>query len=57
MKNLILVVLLFFSSVRAEVIPIQPLETCMSCSAEPSLTFYRKGKDSKALVIFIPGGW
>ena len=57
MKNLILVVLLFVSSVRAEVIPIQPLETCMSCSSEPSLTFYRKGKDSKALVIFIPGGW
>ena len=57
MKHLILVGLLLVSSVCAEVIPIQPLETCMSCSAEPSLTFYRKGKDSKALVIFIPGGW
>jgi len=56
MKYLILVVLLFFSSLRAELISIQPLETCMSCSSESSFTFYRKGKDPKALLIFIPGG-
>ena len=56
MKYIFFLFLFFVSTVRAELIPIQPLETCMSCSSDPSFTFYRKGKDSKALLIFIPGG-
>ena len=56
MRVIALILLLITSYVRAEVFPIQPLESCFSCSSKPSMTMYWKGKDSKAVVIFIPGG-
>jgi hypothetical protein len=56
MRILALILLLITSQVFAEVIPIKPLETCFSCSSKPTMTMYWKGKDSKAVVIFIPGG-
>jgi hypothetical protein len=49
----------FFSSpavVQAEVIPIEPIEKGFFISSEPSMTMYWQGKDSKAVLIFIPGG-
>jgi hypothetical protein len=56
MRVIALILLLITSYVHAEVFPIQPLESCFSCSSKPSMTMYWKGKDSKAVVIFIPGG-
>ena len=56
MKIFALIIFLITSNVHAEVIPIKPLESCFSCSSKPSMTMYWKGNDSKALVIFIPGG-
>jgi hypothetical protein len=55
--KLITIFILFFSTfVHAQVIPVKPLETCFACSSEPSLTLYSQGKDSKVVLIFIPGG-
>lgn len=56
MRVITLILLLITLSVRAEVFTIQPLESCFSCSSKPSMTMFWKGKDSKAVVIFIPGG-
>jgi len=56
MKIFALIIFLITSYVHAEVIPIKPLESCFSCSSKLSMTMYWKGNDSKALVIFIPGG-
>ena len=41
---------------RAEVIPIEPIEKGFFIGAQPSLSMYWQGKDSKAVLIFIPGG-
>ena len=51
-----LIIFMIAAFARAEVISIKPLESCFSCSSKPSMTMYWKGKDSKAVVIFIPGG-
>lgn len=56
MRILALIIFMITSYAYGEVIPVKPLESCFSCSAKPSMTMYWKGKDSKALVIFIPGG-
>jgi hypothetical protein len=56
MRFIALFLLLITSYVHAEVIPIKPLESCFICSSKPSMTMYWKGEDSKAVVIFIPGG-
>ena len=56
MRFIALFLLLITSYVHAEVIPIKPLESCFFCSSKPSMTMYWKGEDSKAVVIFIPGG-
>jgi len=56
MRILTLILLLIAFHIHAEVIPIQPLESCFSCSSKPSMTMYWQGKESKAVVIFIPGG-
>lgn len=42
--------------VHAEVIPVQPIEKCFLCSSDPSMTMYWQGKNSKAVLLFIPGG-
>src|ERR1039458_4149289 len=41
---------------RAEVIAIEPLEKGFFISSQPSMSMYWQGKDSKAVLIFIPGG-
>jgi hypothetical protein len=56
MRLLASFLLLISSFANAEFISIKPLETCFSCSSAPSPTFYKQGKDSKVLLIFIPGG-
>lgn len=57
MKYLIAFVLLAVRLVHAgEVIPVQPIESCFLCNSSPSMTMYWQGKDSKAVLIFIPGG-
>jgi hypothetical protein len=56
MRVIALFLLLITSYVHAEVIPIKPLESCFMCSSKSSMTMYWKGEDSKAVVIFIPGG-
>ena len=56
MRFIALILLLITSYVHAEVFPIKPLDSCFSCSSKPSMTMYWKGEDSKAVVIFIPGG-
>jgi hypothetical protein len=40
----------------AEVIPVDPIEKCFLCSSEPSMTMYWQGKNSKAVLLLIPGG-
>lgn len=40
----------------AEVIPIASTSTGLFSSSAPTLTFYWPGKDSKAVLLFIPGG-
>ena len=46
-----------FSAVHAaEVIPIEPFEKCFLCSSLPSMTMYWQGKNSKAILMLIPGG-
>lgn len=40
----------------AEVIPVEPIEKCFLCSSEPSMTMYWQGKNSKAVLMLIPGG-
>ncbi len=40
----------------AEVIPVVPIERCFLCGSEPSLTMYWQGKESKVLLLLIPGG-
>jgi hypothetical protein len=55
--RLLLWILLFMGAcVRAQVIPIEPLEKCFLCSSDPSLTMYWPGQDAKAVIVFIPGG-
>jgi pimeloyl-ACP methyl ester carboxylesterase len=57
MKYCLALLLVFLNLARAaEVIPIQPLESCFLCSSAPSLTLYWQGKDSKAVLMLIPGG-
>lgn len=56
MKFITLLISLWAACAHAQIIPIKPLETCFSCSADPSLTLYVPGKASKAVLIFIPGG-
>jgi len=41
---------------RAEVIPIEPIEKGLFISSQPSMSMYWQGKNSKAVLIFIPGG-
>ena len=53
---LVLSLLTSISGANAEVIPVQPIEKCFLCSSDPSMTMYWQGKDSKAVLIFIPGG-
>jgi len=62
-KNLVLkkfcTAFLLFASLftaHAEVIPVEPIEKGFSITSEPSMTMYWQGKDSKAVLIFIPGG-
>jgi hypothetical protein len=57
MKYRFALLLVFFNVVRAaEVIPVQPLESCTLCSSAPSQTMYWQGRDSKAVLMLIPGG-
>jgi pimeloyl-ACP methyl ester carboxylesterase len=48
--------LLCFANAYAEVIPIASTSTGLLSSSAPTLTFYWQGKDSKAVLLFIPGG-
>jgi hypothetical protein len=41
---------------RAEVISIESTSTGLLSSSAPTLTFYWKGKDPKAVLLFVPGG-
>lgn len=41
---------------HAEVIAIEPIEKGFFISSQPSMTMYWQGKDSKAVLVFIPGG-
>lgn len=45
-----------FANAHAEVIPIASTSTGVFASSAPTLTFYWQGKDSKAVLLFIPGG-
>jgi len=56
MRRLLLTLFLIGSCVRAEVIPVEPIEKCFLCNSDPSMTMYWPGKDAKALILFIPGG-
>ncbi len=57
MKFFVLSLLVFFAqAVCAEVIPVEPIEKHLLGSSAPSMTMYFQGKDSKAVLIFIPGG-
>jgi hypothetical protein len=56
MKKIFILLLLIATHIQAQIIPIQPIEKCFLCNSSPSLTMYWQGKDSKALIIFIPGG-
>jgi hypothetical protein len=51
-----LVFAIFSAAHAAEVIPIEPLEKCFLCSSMPSMSMYWQGKDSKAVLMLIPGG-
>ena len=48
--------LICFANAYAEVIPIASTSTGLLSSSAPTLTFYWPGKDSKAVLLFIPGG-
>jgi hypothetical protein len=48
--------LICFANASAEVIPIASTSTGLLSSSAPTLTFYWSGKDSKAVLLFIPGG-
>jgi hypothetical protein len=57
MKYFYALVFVVFRAVNAaEVIPIEPIETCFLCSSVPSMTMYWQGKDAKAVLMLIPGG-
>jgi len=58
MKRLVASLLLSItiSSHAAEVIPVKPMEDCFLCSSAPSMTMYWQGRNSKALMIMLPGG-
>ena len=56
MKFIVIFLLLFSTTVGAQLISVKPLETCLACSSEPTLTLYTQGKDSKVVLVFIPGG-
>ena len=48
--------LICFANAYAEVIPIASTSSGLFSSSAPTLTFYWPGKDSKAVLLFIPGG-
>jgi len=48
--------LICFADAHAEIIPIASTSTGLLSSSAPTLTFYWPGKDSKAVLLFIPGG-
>ena len=56
MKILLGFLLLLARLAHAEVIPIAPIEKGFGISDEPSMSMYWPGKNSKVLIIFIPGG-
>lgn len=58
MKRLIAAFALFVitQAYGAEVISVMPLANCFVCSTEPSKTMYWQGKNSKAVLILVPGG-
>ena len=56
MKFFIMSFLVFARVVCAEVIPVEPIEKGFLASSAPSMTMYFQGKDSRAVLIFIPGG-
>ena len=56
-SRLLVLLFCFFNFVEAaEVIPVQPLESCFLCSSSPSLTMFWQGKEAKAVLLLIPGG-
>jgi hypothetical protein len=54
--GLLAAVLMLSGAVRAEVVAVDPIEKGFFISTAPSLTFHWRGVDSKALLLFIPGG-
>jgi len=48
--------LICFANAHAEVIPIASTSTGLLSISAPTLTFYWPGKDSKAVLLAIPGG-
>jgi len=46
----------FATAAHAEVISIEPIEKGLLVSEQPTLTLYWQGKESKAVLVFIPGG-
>lgn len=56
MRFLVLSLLAFAPVVCAEVIPVEPIEKGFFGSPEPSMTMYVQGKDSRVVLILIPGG-
>lgn len=54
--RLVAALLTCFVHAHAEVISIASTSTGLLSSSAPTLTFYWQGKDSKAVLLFIPGG-
>jgi hypothetical protein len=52
----ILIFLLIATTTNAEVIPVEQVESGLSISSTPTQTLYWQGVNSKALILFIPGG-
>lgn len=56
LKFLLCALFSFSHASNAEVILIEPIEKGFGISEKPSISMYWQGKDSKALLLFIPGG-
>ena len=56
LKYLLCVLVTLSEASYAEVILIEPIDKGLGISDKPSISMYWQGKDSKALILFIPGG-
>jgi len=56
MKYLLILITCLIQISHAEVIPITPIEKGFGIGEQPSMSMYWQGQDSKALILFIPGG-